>query len=506
MTRVPSRVCPGRWLGDVKPPYQCALKVKSRLLVSPAATVIFWVMVPSFSCQACTVYSPGGRFGKWKLPTLPVTAKYGCLKTATSLFIQGCTLHFTGMAISSRGKLSSMVEPAGSALFHSRLLAGRGCTLCVVLSLFTILSFWLARSATTWGAYSHPFCSKVTTSAGTSKLRFSNPLEMNTITLPSELSLPVTKSWLIAGPGWALAQLGSEFMLIFVGWGSCPVNFTLPTTDAPDPDGGFPAPEAPLAAEDATLASARTAPAIIADFLFKFMRVDSSCCAGVVISGADYNCVCGRLRGRVFFEIPPPPEGNALLLADRVQLRAFLGKVITFLVAVGVCLAINRKIRIRRRETTRLAVVLGLAQLKGLGRSPVLRSVHDAVAIGGDFHRICFGELAGTRFRQRLKSPLVTDDEGGAVLIAGPATGSQMSLPSRRDVHVRLVHAVPKGGVRLIQISQPPPSVNARPQGKAHAQNRSQCNSGLLLHSAFSAHNSSCELLRPTRDSQLHAW
>src|SRR5215470_2764489 len=61
---------------------QCALNVKSTVLLSPAATVIFCVIVPSFSCHASTVYSPGGRFGSWKVPSLPVTAKYGCLKTA----------------------------------------------------------------------------------------------------------------------------------------------------------------------------------------------------------------------------------------------------------------------------------------------------------------------------------------------------------------------------------------------------------------------------------------
>ena len=61
---------------------QCALNVKSKVLLSPAAIVIFCVSVPNFSCHAWIVYSPGGRFGNWKLPSLLVTAKYGCLKTA----------------------------------------------------------------------------------------------------------------------------------------------------------------------------------------------------------------------------------------------------------------------------------------------------------------------------------------------------------------------------------------------------------------------------------------
>src|SRR3979411_1186077 len=58
------------------------LNTKSMFWLCPAKTVIFCVVVPSFSCQACTVYSPGGTLDRSKFPSLLVTAKKGCLKTA----------------------------------------------------------------------------------------------------------------------------------------------------------------------------------------------------------------------------------------------------------------------------------------------------------------------------------------------------------------------------------------------------------------------------------------
>src|SRR5207248_7565064 len=118
-----------------------------------------------------------------------------------------------------------------------------------------------------------------TASAGTSKVRPAKPSEMKTITLPSELSEPARKSWLMAGPGWSLAQLGSEFMLTCAGCGSCPVNFTFPTTDAPElaGAGAFAAPDAPLAENAAVPPIIKIARlAIVRNCCFVFMRVNSS--------------------------------------------------------------------------------------------------------------------------------------------------------------------------------------------------------------------------------------
>src|SRR5258706_13627218 len=114
-----------------------ALKTKLTSLVSFAPMVTVCVDVPSFSCHALMVYVPGGRLLRSKLPSLPVTAKNGCLNTATYPCIQGCRLHFTGIAISSRANDSSTLDPGGSALFHSRLFAGVGWMLCDVGSPFT---------------------------------------------------------------------------------------------------------------------------------------------------------------------------------------------------------------------------------------------------------------------------------------------------------------------------------------------------------------------------------
>ena|SRR3990170_6550424 len=55
--------------------------VKSAVFDSCAPTVTFWIAVPSFSCQASMVYSPGGKPLIAKEPSFPVTAKNGCFTT-----------------------------------------------------------------------------------------------------------------------------------------------------------------------------------------------------------------------------------------------------------------------------------------------------------------------------------------------------------------------------------------------------------------------------------------
>src|SRR5215510_1472725 len=127
-----------------------------------------------------------------------------------------------------------------------------------------------------------PFCSKVTASVGTSKVRFCNPSEMNTITLPSELSLPATNSWLTAGAGWSLAQLGSAAMLTRAGCGNWPWNFTRPTTEAPDPASGLAA--GPAAPEASPLADAKLA-AMTTDT--NTARVESVCLIFMKVHSCD---------------------------------------------------------------------------------------------------------------------------------------------------------------------------------------------------------------------------
>src|SRR6266851_1352283 len=109
-------------------------------------------LVPYSSCQATTVYVPGGRFFKSNLPSLSVTWKYGFGRTAMYAFIHGCTLHFTGMATSSRvNDFSIGAAPGGCDSFHSRLSLGIGWMLCVVWSLFTTSIFWPTCMAITCG-------------------------------------------------------------------------------------------------------------------------------------------------------------------------------------------------------------------------------------------------------------------------------------------------------------------------------------------------------------------
>jgi hypothetical protein len=68
----------------------------------------------------------GGKLLRSKVPSLPVTAKKGSLNTAMYLCIQGCKLHFTGIAISSRVNDSSMLDPGVSTLFHSTIVGRPG--------------------------------------------------------------------------------------------------------------------------------------------------------------------------------------------------------------------------------------------------------------------------------------------------------------------------------------------------------------------------------------------
>src|SRR5688572_7337669 len=87
-------------------PRRCALapKLKSAAPLPLAGTVtciVFSVPAPGPSCQATTVYVPGGTPLIVKLPSSALTAKNGCLRTPTYAFIQGCWLHFTGTMASA---------------------------------------------------------------------------------------------------------------------------------------------------------------------------------------------------------------------------------------------------------------------------------------------------------------------------------------------------------------------------------------------------------------------
>src|SRR5574341_1716778 len=88
-----------------------ALKLKLAVALPVAGTVTVMVLVPSFSCQASISYFPGGRPLMLKLPSAPLTAKNGCEKTLRLACIQLCTLHCTGMSISSVVKVLLVVMP-----------------------------------------------------------------------------------------------------------------------------------------------------------------------------------------------------------------------------------------------------------------------------------------------------------------------------------------------------------------------------------------------------------
>src|SRR5215472_7589729 len=77
-----------------------------------------------------------------------------------------------------------------------------------------------------------PFCSIPTGCGGGSKVRSPNPSETKTMTFCKLPSGAARTSSEVTPPWCNLAQLGSAFMLICVGVGSEPVNFTNPLTSA----------------------------------------------------------------------------------------------------------------------------------------------------------------------------------------------------------------------------------------------------------------------------------
>src|SRR5262245_12379203 len=101
---------------------------KSALAAPLAGTVtsmVFSVPLAPPSCQATTVNLPAGTPLIVKLPSSAVTAKKGCLLTATYDFIHGCWLHFTGTSTSAWASLwVNAPAPFGCDWFQSGLLLG----------------------------------------------------------------------------------------------------------------------------------------------------------------------------------------------------------------------------------------------------------------------------------------------------------------------------------------------------------------------------------------------
>jgi len=155
-------------------------------------------------------------------------------------------------------------------------------------------------------------------------------------------------------------------MLILVGWGSCPVNFTLPTTAAPDPEGGFPAPAAPLAANELIPANRIAKTAINENCFFDFMRVSSSNRPARLTTLPGPFVIVGRRYtsdGRLIKNLDAVIR-RRLVLRDRPKLSAFLRKVVAFLIAVRVRPAIVREIGVGLGVSARSPVVFRLVQLE----------------------------------------------------------------------------------------------------------------------------------------------
>src|SRR6266849_1444101 len=96
----------GSELGPLNP--AAAPNAKSAVAALLAVTVTsigFSVPFTPPSCQATTVYLPGGTPLMVKLPSSALTAKNGCFMTPTYDFIHGCWLHLTGTSTSACASL-----------------------------------------------------------------------------------------------------------------------------------------------------------------------------------------------------------------------------------------------------------------------------------------------------------------------------------------------------------------------------------------------------------------
>jgi len=117
--------------------------VKSAVAAALAATVIsigFSVPLPAPSCQATTVYLPGGHVANGKTSVRRAHGEEGALHYADVGLHPGVLITLTGTSTSGRASLwVNGGAPFGWDWFQSGLLAGVKWILCVVGSLFLIV-------------------------------------------------------------------------------------------------------------------------------------------------------------------------------------------------------------------------------------------------------------------------------------------------------------------------------------------------------------------------------
>src|SRR5436309_4357272 len=88
------------------PPFSVPSYLKFALAGLPASTVTSCVLVPYFSCQASTVYFPGGTLSILNDPESLVTACSPLFDTPMYPRIHGCTSHFHFITPSSLAAVS----------------------------------------------------------------------------------------------------------------------------------------------------------------------------------------------------------------------------------------------------------------------------------------------------------------------------------------------------------------------------------------------------------------
>src|SRR6185503_10177718 len=126
-----------------------ALSEKSAVLaslsprVTDCLTVLVSLPLASFSCHASTSYVPAGRPLIVNFPSGVVTAWNGCGITCSQAPIHEWTSHLTLMPISGVLNCLSEVMPALPwPSLNSLLRAGTEWMLCMVSSLFLMVSVW----------------------------------------------------------------------------------------------------------------------------------------------------------------------------------------------------------------------------------------------------------------------------------------------------------------------------------------------------------------------------
>src|SRR5438128_4034571 len=215
-------------VGAYAPPFSVPSYLKLALAGLPASTVTSCVLVPYFSCQASTVYFPGGTLSILKLPLSPLTACRPLLEMPMYPRIHGCTSHFhfiipSSLAVVSIGAAFSLGMPLLKRVEAPMYV----CTLCRTGSPFLAWIFCPTTAVVMRGVYMQSFWSMSTTLEGSALAAPLAPLVTWTHTFCSLPFFTRTDGSVIG----FFAQNGSASRWSLAGVGGLPLKSAVPSID-----------------------------------------------------------------------------------------------------------------------------------------------------------------------------------------------------------------------------------------------------------------------------------